>query len=534
MIKQLKAYSLTQEQLILLTSIGLTFLYNTSMFTHIVEVYPFSGWNILYIASIGLIQTTVTALFFTLLASKFTTKPLLIITLIISSFTAYFMNNYNVLIDENMIRNALQTNLDESLDLFNFKLLFYGLFLGLLPSYLIYKTPILYRPFRVELLSKIKSSVILIVLTLMVVAMFGKFYTSFFREHKILRFYSNPSFWIDSTRVYIAQNMESKNRKIEPIGLDAKIENNRTRKIVFMIVGEASRADHFSLNGYPRETNPQLSKEDIINFTQMYACGTSTAYSVPCMFSIYNRSNYSYQKAKYRENVLDVLKHTNQVAILWRDNNSDSKGVALRVPYEDFKSSQNNPNCDTECRDIGMLHKLDSFIAKHPNKSILVVLHQMGNHGPAYYKRYTKNFEKFEPVCKSNQFEECTEQSIVNAYDNALLYTDNFLAKTIELAKNYNKSETAVLYMGDHGESLGEHGIYLHGLPYFIAPDAQKHVSSFLWLNKAYKKRVDMKKLAKKSNQSLSHDYLFHTLLGLFDVQTQIYNPKLDILQGKN
>ena len=532
MIKRLKAYLLTQEQLIILTSIGLTLLYNTSMFINIEEVYPFTGWNILYILSIGVIQTTVTALFFTLLASKFTTKPLLIITLIISSFTAYFMNNYNVIIDENMIRNSLQTNLDESLDLFNLKVLFYAFFLGLLPSYLIYKTPILYRPFKVELLSKIKSSVIFIALTLVIIAMFGKFYTSFFREHKILRFYSNPSFWIDSTRVYIAQNMENKNKPIEPIGLDAKIEDNSTRKIVFMIVGEASRADHFSLNGYQKDTNPQLENEDIINFSQMYSCGTSTAYSVPCMFSIYNRSNYSYQKAKYRENVLDVLKHTNKVAILWRDNNSDSKGVALRVPYQDFKSSKNNPNCDIECRDIGMLQGLDTFIAKHPKKSILVILHQMGNHGPAYYKRYTKPFEKFEPVCKSNQFEECTEQSIVNAYDNALLYSDNFLAKTIELAKNYKHSETAVLYMSDHGESLGEHGIYLHGLPYFIAPDAQTHVGSFLWLNKEYQSRLDMKQLAQKSNQTLSHDYLFHTLLGLFNVKTNVYNPKLDILQG--
>ena len=533
MIKRLTAPSLTQEQLILLTSLGLTLLYNTAMFAHIIEVYPFSGWNILYTLSIGVIQTTVTALFFTLLASKLTTKPLLILTLIVSSFTAYFMNNYNVIIDENMIRNALQTNLNESLDLFNLKLLLYVIFLGFLPSYLIYKTPILYRPFRVELLSKLKNSVIFIVLTLLVVAMFGKFYTSFFREHKILRFYSNPSFWIDSTRVYIAQNMENKNKTIEAIGLDATIENNTTRKIVFMVVGEASRADHFSLNGYQKETNPQLGKENIINFSQMYSCGTSTAYSVPCMFSLYNRSNYSYQKAKYQENVLDVLKHTNQIALLWRDNNSDSKGVALRVPYQDFKSSKNNPNCDIECRDIGMLHDLDAFIAKNPNKSILVVLHQMGNHGPAYYKRYTKDFEKFEPVCKSNQFEECTEQSIINAYDNALLYSDNFLAKTIELAKHYNKSETAVLYMSDHGESLGEHGIYLHGLPYFIAPDAQKHVGSFLWLNNEYQKRVDMKELAKKSNQALSHDYLFHTLLGLFDVQTNVYNPKLDILEGK-
>ncbi len=532
MIKRLKTYSFTQEQLILLTSIWITLLYNSAMFAHIVKVYSFSGWNILYIISIAIIQTTITALFFTLLASKFTTKPLLIITLIISSFTAYFMNNYNVLIDENMIRNAIQTNIDESLDLFNIKLLAYFLILGLLPSYIIYKTPIRYRSLRVEIFDKVKKSIIFIVLTLVVVAMFGKFYSSFFREHKVLRFYSNPSFWIDSTRVYIGQNMEDKNRRVKSIGLDAKIEDNTTRKIVFMVVGEASRADHFSLNGYKRDTNPQLEKENVIDFSQMYSCGTSTAYSVPCMFSIYNRSDYSYQKAKWTENVLDVLKHTKRVAILWRDNNSDSKGVAVRVPYQNFKTSKNNTKCNGECRDIGMLEGLKKFIAKYPNKNILIVLHQMGNHGPEYYKRYTNSFEKFKPVCKSNQFEECTEQSIINAYDNALLYSDNFLAKTIDLAKSYKKSDTAVLYMSDHGESLGEHGIYLHGLPYFIAPEAQIHIGSFLWLNQGYKKIVNIDKLYKKRDKHLSQDYLFHTLLGLFDVKTKVYNPKLDILNG--
>jgi lipid A ethanolaminephosphotransferase len=296
-----------------------------------------------------------------------------------------------------------------------------------------------------------------------------------------------------------------------------------------MIVGEAARADHFSLNGYTKKTNPNLEKEDIINFSQMYSCGTSTAYSVPCMFSIYNRDDYSYEKAQYTQNVLDVLKHTNKVAILWRDNNSDSKGVALRVKYEDFKTPKNNPVCDEECRDIGMLKGLDNFIEKNKNKNILIVLHQMGNHGPAYYKRYTKDYEKFRPVCKTNQLEQCKKEEITNGYDNALLYSDMFLAKTIDFAKKYKNKDVAVLYMADHGESLGENGIYLHGLPYFIAPDAQIHIGSFLWLNKKFKKELNYKAIEAKKDKKLSHDYLFHTILGLFNVKTKVYNPKLDI-----
>ena len=177
-----------------------------------------------------------------------------------------------------------------------------------------------------------------------------------------------------------------------------------------MVVGEAARADRFSLNGYARETNPLLKQEDIVNFSNTYSCGTSTVASVPCMFSVYDRSDYSHSKGIETENVLDVLKHTKQIDILWRDNNSNSKGVANRVPYEDFKNPDNNPipKGDIEPRDTGMLAGLDTYLQKHKDQDILIILHQMGSHGPAYYKRYPKAFEKFTPVCETNQLEECS------------------------------------------------------------------------------------------------------------------------------
>ena len=176
-----------------------------------------------------------------------------------------------------------------------------------------------------------------------------------------------------------------------------------------------------------------------------------------------------------------------------------------------------------------MLVGLEHFIQKNKDKNILIILHQMGNHGPAYYKRYTKEYEKFTPVCKTNQLEQCSKESIANAYDNALLYSDNFLNETINLAKKYDTADTAVLYMSDHGESLGENGIYLHGLPYFIAPDAQKHIGAFLWLNSRFAHDLNATKIEEKKSQKLSHDYLFHTLLGLFGVKTKVYDPSLDI-----
>ena len=437
------------------------------------------------------------------------------------------MNSYSVVIDTEMIRNSMQTNLHESLDLFNLQLLLYLLFLALIPAYIVYKIPIEYRGVKKELLAKLKTIGIALLLIIVMLVSFSKFYTSFFREHKPLRYYTNPTYWIYSIGNYVAKTFESGEVIVAPLGLDAKIEENKQKKtLTIMVVGEATRADHFSLNGYVRETNPLLKREDIINFPNVASCGTSTAVSVPCMFSVYGRSEYSYKKGIRSENVLDVLAHTKKVSILWRDNNSDSKGVAIRLPYESYQSPKVNSICpEGECRDEGMLVGLDSYIKSQKENNILIVLHQMGNHGPAYYKRYLKSFEKFTPVCQTNQLEECSQESINNAYDNALLYTDYFLSKVINLLKTYSaKYETSMIYMSDHGESLGEGGIYLHGMPYFMAPDAQTHVATVMWFgDKSKYDEVD-------STKSYSQDNLFHTLLGIYDVQTKVYNKNMDIL----
>jgi len=436
------------------------------------------------------------------------------------------MNSYNVVIDSDMIRNTVQTNIDESMDLFNFKLLIYLLLLGVLPSIFVYKTKIEYGSFKEETFRKIKTILLSLLVIIIMIFSFSKFYTSFFREHKPLRYYTNPTYWIYGIGDYISKTFNGGKIVLQPTGMDAKILPSKDKpKLVIMVVGEAARADHFSLNGYEKETNPLLKREKIINLPNIHSCGTSTAHSVPCMFSMYDRDDYSYKKAIRHENVLDVLKHTNSVEILWRDNNSDSKGVALRVPFKDFKTPKNNTLCEGECRDEGMLVGLDKYIKTREGKDILVILHQMGNHGPAYYKRYPKEFEKFTPVCETNQLEECSKESINNAYDNAILYTDYFLSKTINLLKKYeNNYETTMIYMSDHGESLGEHGIYLHGIPYFMAPEAQTHIGALVWLGKENKKEIDPKK-------AYTHDNLFHTLLGLFDVQTEVYDSKMDIFK---
>jgi lipid A ethanolaminephosphotransferase len=301
---------------------------------------------------------------------------------------------------------------------------------------------------------------------------------------------------------------------------------------VILVVGETARADHFSLNGYERSTNPYLEKKDVISFTNFWSCGTSTAYSLPCIFSGNNRTDFDSADSNNTENILDVLQRVG-VNVLWLDNNSDSKGVALRVPYKNFRIPDNNPICNPECRDVGMLPYVQSYINNHPTGDIFIVLHQMGNHGPAYYKRYPDNFKVFKPVCETNQLEKCSTEEINNAYDNALLYTDYFLSKTIDLLDS-NKEDfgSTMIYVSDHGESLGENGLYLHGLPYIIAPDVQKHVPAIIWFGASFNLRaeVNFAELKKRKNEHFSHDNLFHTILGLLEVKTSAYDKSLDII----
>jgi len=517
---------MTQTKLIIITALFFTLFSNFSFFNNVLEVYPFEGMNIIYIFSITLLLFTFMVFLFTLLSSRYTTKPILIVMLIISSLTSYFMNCYHVVIDSDMIRNTLQTNLNESVDLFNIKIVIYLIFLGVIPSFFLYKTELKLSSFKKELFIKLKTLLLSLFIIIIILFSFSKFYTSFFREHKPLRYYTNPTYWIYSIGDYISKTLKSDKIVLKPIGVDAKIDNkDKKRKLVIMVVGEATRADHFSLNGYSRETNPLLKKEHIINLPHVSACGTSTAHSVPCMFSIFERNNYSYKRGINTENVLDVMQHTNQIEILWRDNNSDSKGVALRVAFENYKTTKNNTICDVECRDEGMLIGLDKYIDERKNKDIIIVLHQMGNHGPAYNKRYTKVFEKFTPVCQTNQLEECSKESINNAYDNALLHTDYFLSEVIHLLKNYDQThKTSMIYMSDHGESLGEHGLYLHGLPYFMAPDTQTHVGALVWFGEHNNKNINPTKI-------YSHDNLFHTLLGLFDIKTEVYKQEMDMFR---
>lgn len=516
---------ISQTLLIILSSVFMMAALNTTLFSQIMLVYP-PAEHWLFLLSVFVLFTCLHIIVFAAICYKSTIKPVLILVMIASSLAAYFMDTYQVILDLTMIDNTAQTTLAESIDLFSFWQILYLIFLGALPAWLIYKTQLKQETIIKAAINKTTLVTVAIAISSLIITIWSSYYYSFFRERNI-HFYANPGFYLSSIVEYAAESFEWSSLPLKQIGLDAKVIASDKQKIIIMVVGETVRADHFSLNGYHKKTNPELEKLAVVNFPDVYSCGTSTAHSVPCMFSVYTRKTYSKNIAFSTENALDILKRSG-TNIIWLDNNSSSKGVANRLPSEDYRNSGKNPICNPECRDEGMLVNLQNYINQNTKGDIVIVLHQMGNHGPAYYKRYPKAFEKFKPVCKTNQFEQCSSKQINNAYDNAILYTDYFLSQAIVILKKNTNKDTALIYVSDHGESLGENGIYLHGMPYFMAPKSQTHVPMVMWFSQGFS-GIDTAAINQRAKQAASHDNIFHTLLGIIGVQTTVYNNKLDL-----
>jgi len=535
----LKVKAMRPELATLLASGFLLFAFNLTLWKHLFAITASDWKGVAMRVAFGVMIFCVFNIFLTLFAFKRILKPVLILLFFVSAGVAYFMSEYGVMIDAGMFRNFAETNATEVQGLLSIKLGLYLLFLGLLPSLLLLKTPINYRRWHRELISKVLVTVACVAAIGGVALANYQGLSSLFRNHHELRLMVVPSNYIGASLGYLSEQVIAAQRPFVAIGEDAKLSPQwaaRKRKsLTVLVVGESARAENFGILGYGRDTTPNLSKEQgLIAFTDVHSCGTETAVSVPCMFSNMGRKDYSATKAKNEEGLLDVIKHAG-LNVVWRDNQSGCKGTCDRVTLQDVSNLKDPILCaNNECRDDILLQGLQSFIDNLDQDTVLV-LHQMGSHGPEYFKRYPKAFEKFTPVCESNALNNCSRESIVNGYDNTLLYTDHVLSSLIDILRsNQAKVDTAMLYLSDHGESLGEYNLFLHGTPYMLAPDQQKHVPMLAWFSDAYKASfsVDTGCLQKERNAPLSQDNLFHSMLGLLEVNTKVYNPSLDMFAG--
>ena len=523
----------------LIGSVWLATIGNLALWEEVQQLPEVTGFRGLAFAiGFGTIITAATLAILSLLNWRGWLKPVLTVFFLSAASGAYFMMSYGIVIDSTMITNVIQTDTKEALDLFNWRMLISFIVLGLLPSWLLWKTPLKSLAFGKQVLSNtatVVASLAIIVATLL--AIFQD-YSSIMRNHTQLRYLVNPLNSFYAIGMVAAKPFQRDQKTLLPIGRDAQVAALKASDkppLLLVVLGETARMGNFGVNGYERNTTPELSKENIISLKGVSSCGTSTAASVPCMFSHLGKEDFEARKNNY-ESLIDVLNHAG-LAVLWIDNQSGCKGVCERVPQVLTKELKHPTLCkDGECFDEIMLQQLDERIqalpAERRAKGVVVVMHQMGSHGPAYYKRVPDAFKKFQPECKSNALQECSREQVVNSFDNTILYTDHFLGQAIQwLKKSEATHASAMLYVSDHGESLGENNLYLHGLPYRIAPEVQKRVPWITWWSPRFEKQAGLSRtcVKNKAQDELSHDNYFHTILGMVGVSTEVYQAKLDV-----
>ncbi len=513
----------------LIISIGL----NLSFWSKLNQAYPVTGNVVFYLSQLTL-NLSVNYTLLTLISYRLIYIPLITLILTIATITAYGMDAFGYIFDSNFIQNSLETDLKEIYDLISVKLITYIVLFIIIPTTIIkFKVKIEYP----SIFKNIKHILLGCVIFIFCIGSMYKNYSSYSRNHKYVKYYMNPSRIIFVASTFILEKVNNPKYKefvniFDTTELSKHIPASQKPTLVVLVVGESARSDRFSLNSYSRETNPLLSKiENLHSFKQVYSCGTETSVSLPCMFSHLPREKFNLAAANNTENLLDLLSKA-QIDVLWRDNDSGCKNICNRVPTDDFNYQKLEPYYNGfECYDEVLLDNFKKIIS-NIKKDTLIILHPKGSHGPAYSKRYPASMNKFTPQCTNNELTKCTNEEIGNAYDNTILYTDYLLHKTIEQLKVFNNLNIAMLYISDHGESLGEKGIYLHAMPYLIAPIEQIHVPMLFWQNNEF--IMQNEQLIAQLNNKYSHDNLFHTVVGIFKIKTDFYNKDLDIFNPKH
>lgn len=523
---------------LLLFSVYISVFLNLIFYRQVWVLLPVnSAYNLAVFLSMPLVAFSVINILATLASFLWLERVVVVIFILLSAATQYFIWTYGIIIDRSMIANMLDTTPAESFALMTPQLLLTIGLSGIAMAIFAFVVKFKKSPARVHSLVirslNIGASIVLLVL---IAAFFYKDYASVFRNNKELIKSLGPSNSISALWSYnIHHRMD--NLPLVKLGEDAKrdpaMHTPPNKHLTILIVGETSRGDNFGLSGYDRDTNPLLSKDDVVYFPKTTSCGTATAISVPCMFSGMPRKNYDEQLAHHREGLLDIVQRAG-ISVLWNENDGGCKGACDRVPHQDMTELDLADYCiKGECQDDILFHDLQKYINSVPEDG-LIVLHTIGSHGPTYYNRYPPQFRKFTPTCDTNEIQTCSREQLVNTYDNTVLYVDYIVDKAIKLLQAQPDNViTSLVYLSDHGESLGENGVYLHGLPYSIAPDAQKHIPMLIWLSRQYQTRhaVDYRCLKKRAaTEDFSQDNLFSTMLGLVGVQTSEYHAADDIL----
>ncbi|MBQ8661870.1 MAG: phosphoethanolamine--lipid A transferase [Alphaproteobacteria bacterium] len=471
--------------------------------------------------------------FFSLIFVPRIGKPLVMLLLVLSAASDYALQNLGIVINSDMIRNFAETNLREASDFITLRAVAYVLIVGVLPAVWVYRTPVRFSSLKKE----VKTRLLLFLAGLLTIGLIAsavyKEYASFGRNNSQVRYYINTFNYIYAVGRYYKRSADTKRKFVILDRTPQRLPNSQNKpRVLVLLVGETARAANFSLYGYEQNTNPELSRnKDITVFQNVSSCGTATAVSLPCMFSHLTRKRFNLTDAQYTQNLLDIAQSAGY-DVFWKDNDDGCKKVCTRINHVDAKDGNKAPYCFGDyCHDDILLDGLENGL-KDIKKDTLIVLHMMGSHGPTYFKRYPDKFKRFLPACDTANLQNCSQEQIVNTYNNTILYTDYVISSVINILNRQPQLQSGMLYASDHGESLGENNLYLHGLPYAIAPDEQKKIPMIMWLSPDLQKALRLNRSClneKAATQSFSHDNYFHTVLRMLFIDTTAYDRQLDI-----
>ncbi len=502
-------------------------------FAHTPSWHEAGAWRLAIALFVGMVALHAALLVVVL--NRWTAKIVLPLLLMVTAGAAYYMGHYRVYLDPDMVRNVLVTDRKEASELLTPGLLWSLLLLGVLPSVLVWR----WQPVKRSLLRGFMAHALALSIALATaaaaIAIAYQPMAALMRNDPSLRHLITPGNWIVSLAKVLLDHGEASGPKAK-IATDAAVQRapGARPRVLLLVVGETVRAQNWGLNGYGRQTTPQLAALGGVNYPDVTACGTNTEVSLPCMFSAQGLRDYDRRAIRGSESLLHVLERVG-IHTLWRDNQSGCKGVCSGLPFESVVTLNVPEYCmDGRCFDGVLLDGLKDKIAATPG-DVVIVLHMLGNHGPAYYRRYPQAFRRYTPTCDTDQLANCDAEAIVNSYDNSVLYTDQVLADAVDMLKQVSGThDTALLYLSDHGESLGEDGLYLHGVPRSIAPDAQLKVPMWLWLSPQLRQTdgIDLACVEGRRTQPRTHDAMFSTVLGLMHVHTSAYAPTEDVLAG--
>lgn len=473
-----------------------------------VDYKSFTGVSIIVSLVIAMLVANAFALFLIFFFSRLVGKILLVLFFIINAVAVYFINTYSVIIDESMIGNVLNTNYSESSSFFSIKLVLYVVLLGILPSIFIIKAKIITVTVKKFLVSI--SLTLLFLLTLAFANASNWLWID--KNSKTLGGLAMPwSYAVNIPLFYIHQFKKNEKEILLP---DATIKDNQ-KSVVILVIGESARSENFSLYGYPKNTNPLLSK--IPNVSHFNATSDAT-YTTAGVKSIVEHEN-----TDELYEILPNYLYRNNVDVIWRTTNWGEPPVHIKN-YQNREALM--PNCKGDGCDYDgiLLSGLKEQILASKKNKILIVLHTSTSHGPTYSKKYPAQFEIFKPVCNSVELGNCSHTELVNAYDNTIVYTDYLLANVIEDLKQLQEYKSAMIFVSDHGESLGENNLYMHGLPRSIAPKQQYEIPFIVWTSDNSARQM-------KPNKILTQNYVFHSVLNFLNIQSPVYKEQMNIFK---